>query len=383
MVNECLAGQSAKYVEAFKAAEIEPPDAADFPGGAKDSAFYAAKARAERGRFAFYATLAKANFPVPRGWSITVPMAEAMAKAILVDYAGALAIGRGNVTINSADGLKNVMNWLCQRLTEYAKGKPNPQYQGLDFATWANSDAFNDIRAAYDGTGGTAALNALKGFVEFHSAVSRGDVVDQVHADLSAGRVVIIDLSYGSERVGTVMSERIVRGLLEMANRRFRDNLPTIPIQIVVEEAHRLFDRNKANADERDPWVALAKEAAKYDIGLLYATQEISAVDRRILSNTHNWIVAHLNSDLETKELGHYYDFAEFGESIRRAEDVGFARMKTLSGQYIVPVQIAKFDHEMINKARAAAGLEPVDLDKLIVATVPAQPTQLALDGND
>jgi hypothetical protein len=167
------------------------------------------------------------------------------------------------------------------------------------------------------------------------------------------------------------MSERIVRGLLDKANRRFRYNQPTIPIQIVVEEAHRLFDRNKANTDERDPWVALAKEAAKYDIGLQYATQEVSAVDRRILSNTHNWIVAHLNSDLETKELGHYYDFAEFGDSIRRAEDVGFTRMKTLSGQYIVPVQIAKFDQQMINKARAAAGLPPVNLDDDALAQLP------------
>jgi hypothetical protein len=42
----------------------------------------------------------------------------------------------------------------------------------LDFSTWVNSDAVNDIRAVYDGTGGTAALNALKGFVEFHFAVS-------------------------------------------------------------------------------------------------------------------------------------------------------------------------------------------------------------------
>jgi hypothetical protein len=36
-------------------------------------------------------------------------------------------------------------------------------------------------------------------------------------------------------------------------------------------------------------------------------------------------------------------------------------RMKTYSGKYIVPVQIAKFDHAMVNAARKAAGLASID----------------------
>jgi hypothetical protein len=92
----------------------------------------------------------------------------------------------------------------------------------------------------------------------------------------------------------------------------------------------------------------------------VYATQEVSSVDQRILSNTSNWLVAHLNSDNETRELSHYYDFKTWADSIRRCEDVGFVRMKTYSGKYIVPVQVAKFDHDMINQARTAAGLMPL-----------------------
>jgi hypothetical protein len=107
--------------------------------------------------------------------------------------------------------------------------------------------------------------------------------------------------------------------------------------------------------------VRLAKEAAKYEMGLVYATQEVTSVDKRILSNTSNWIVAHLNSDNETRELSHYYDFAVFAEGLRKVEDRGYARMKTFSGKYIVPVQIAKFDHAMINRAREAAGLSPIN----------------------
>jgi hypothetical protein len=92
-------------------------------------------------------------------------------------------------------------------------------------------------------------------------------------------------------------------------------------------------------------------------MGLIYATQEVTSVDKRILSNTSNWLVAHLNSDHETRELSHYYDFKVWAPSIIRAEDVGFVRMKTYSGKYIVPAQIARFDHSMVNEARKAAGL--------------------------
>jgi len=152
----------------------------------------------------------------------------------------------------------------------------------------------------------------------------------------------------------------VVTTLLNHARDEFAEGKRATPFQIVVEEAHNLFERG-AKEVASDPWVRLSKEAAKYRIGLMYATQEVSSVDQRILSNTSNWLVAHLNSDNETRELSHYYDFKTWAESIRRVEDQGFVRMKTYSGKYIVPVQVAKFDHAMINSARVAAGLQPVE----------------------
>ena len=83
-------------------------------------------------------------------------------------------------------------------------------------------------------------------------------------------------------------------------------------------------------------------------------------MEPRVLANTHNWVVAHLNSAREIRELGNYYDFASFADATLRAEDRGYVRLKTLSGKYIVPVQIDRFAHGAINRARVAAGLEPV-----------------------
>ena len=216
--------------------------------------------------------------------------------------------------------------------------------------------AFKFIADFNNRASGKAAIRQLR---EFHSTSATQRVEEQIWDDMQAGRLAIVDLAHGSGDVAKTISEKTVNHLLGRANERFRSGERAVPFQIVVEEAHNLFERGTKDV-AGNPWVRLSKEAAKYQIGLVYATQEVSSVDQRILSNTSNWLVAHLNSDNETRELSHYYDFKTWAESIRRVEDQGFIRMKTYSGKYIVPVQVAKFDHAMINRAREAAGLAPV-----------------------
>jgi len=199
----------------------------------------------------------------------------------------------------------------------------------------------------------------IRTLTDFHTSHSQQRVEEQVWDDMVSGRLSIVDLAYGSGDVPRIISENIVTHILNRANARFRANVENFRLQVVVEEAHNLFERG-AKEVASNPWLRLSKEAAKYGIGLVYATQEVSSVDQRILSNTSNWLVAHLNSDNETRELSHYYDFKTWADSLRRCEDVGFVRMKTYSGKYIVPVQIAKFDQAMINQARIAAGLLPL-----------------------
>ena len=111
-------------------------------------------------------------------------------------------------------------------------------------------------------------------------------------------------------------------------------------IVIYVEEAHNLIGKG---AELTDMWPRIAKEGAKARIAFVYATQEPSSVHPNILANTENWFVTHLNNDDELKTLGKFYDFSDFIGSLKAAQDVGFARIKTLSAPFVIPTQIRRF----------------------------------------
>ncbi|MFF7447344.1 MULTISPECIES: helicase HerA domain-containing protein [unclassified Streptomyces] len=368
ILGDSLADMNASYANAFKTARLLEPDRDDYPiGTAGDREYYDVLGDVQRGKLAFYALLAKAGYSgTAHGFSLRFKMDKQTRAAFESDRPGIIDLvspNTGLCAVRSPAEAKTVVTWLSERITEVVNDNVPPQYQRVNATTWQSCDPFMAVLAVFDGKVGSAVINRIRTLVDFHDPRSRGDLADKVWDDLVAGRLVIVDLSVGSDKVTTILSERLVFRLIDRANQRFRANQPNVPIQIVVEEAHNLFDRSKSGKStvKDDPWVRLAKEAAKYEMGLVYATQEVTSVDKRILSNTSNWIVAHLNSDNETRELSHYYDFAVFAEGLRKVEDRGYARMKTFSGKYIVPVQIAKFDHAMINRAREAAGLSPIN----------------------
>lgn len=308
---------------------------------------YSAHTRWGWAMVAFYGLLAKCGFEgsaLPQNLTITAGTDE-MGKFMAAKPGMVTEVGKASYRVLSPSGALQLAEWVGAHPKEFPK--------------WHDEERCH-FAAIWDVYKYTGVTSAIRTFRLFHGPQSAGDVGEHLWQDMLAGRLAIVDLSAGNDRVAKVMSERIVAHLLNRAGERFRADQDPVDMQIIVEEAHNLFERSGREVVD-DPWVRLSKEAAKYRMGLIYATQEVTSVDKRILSNTSNWLIAHLNSDHEAKELAHYYDFKVWVPSIIRAEDVGFVRMKTYSGKFIVPVQIAKFDHAMVNAARKVAGLPGVD----------------------
>jgi hypothetical protein len=179
--------------------------------------------------------------------------------------------------------------------------------------------------------------------VKYHSPRRTTEVADEIYGHLKDGKIVILDLSVGDARIRDKVSTQIAAKIFQNSMNIFVEGKTPPNIVVYIEEAHNLIGKGM---DLTETWPRLAKEGAKYRISLVYATQEVSSMHPNILANTENWFITHLNNLREIKELAQFYDFDDFGESLIRAQDVGFARVKTLSSPFVIPVQIDKFDPE-------------------------------------
>jgi len=340
---------SGQDLESFMSSTLEEPDASN----------KSEHTRWERHKAVFQCILHKAGYRATSGFTVKVPIGKLLTQQI--DRWAQAQMPPANLEIPTKEylSLPDASAWFEQirainislRATQKANNQP---MVGLVSSTPGNPwvdptlESFLNILARKNtGDQNFGGYRAVAKYTPYHSNRRTSDVTNEVIAHLDEGKIVILDLSVGPVEIRSVLSERIARQIFEKQMATMHAGEVPKNIVLFVEEAHNIIGKK---ADLNETWPRIAKEGAKARIAFVYATQEPSSVHPNILANTENWFVTHLNNDDELKTLAKFYDFGDFIGSLKAAQDVGFARIKTLSAPFVIPTQINRFSPEEIKQ---------------------------------
>ena len=325
MIQARLRDDTANYTKAFLNVDWEEPDPHD----------RGATTRYERRLACYQAILQAAGFRVPQGHDVRFTGTQVVNNATELDP-------RRGVTPAEAG------RWFSWVWGNYESEPEFGKYKAKKKREWADDDLKNLMRfltrksAPGKQAAGEAGFRKLIPLRELHTPSQEKSYEEEIVQLLRDGKIVIIDLSQGAPSIQRTYSDRLCGRIFREAMDRFISNTPANYVQMYFEEAHNLFPK-KTDSDLTLIYNRIAKEGAKLGLGLAYATQEVSSISANVLKNTQNWFVSHLNNQDELREIAKYYDFEDFTDSLRRATDKGFIRMKTYSNAFIVPVQIDRF----------------------------------------
>lgn len=181
---------------------------------------------------------------------------------------------------------------------------------------------------------------------------------ESVVRDLKDNKIVILDLASVSIRIAKTLSQHILGHLLNSASKMFgdytsRDVFNKFDVLVYIEEA-----QNYLKPEEMKPgsiYERVAKEGRKFHIGLVYVTQQPSAIDMSITSQTENIIAMHMSNRRDCDILHEIKDkFDKMTCKFLKDEaQKGLAYLFAEPHQpFVLPCQIHRFDKNLILKGK-------------------------------
>jgi len=333
LIRSQLVTETSDYVTAFLAIEFEEPE---------DRTDRSTKTRFDRQRAAYQCMLYRAGFKAPANMKVKFQGNAEINQLVRED--GSLDPAKGLSLEDACTWFEAVWENYDDDFFENYKKKKGHEWADEDLKAILVMLTRKREKTKTKGSNisGYRKLNKMR---DLHSIDNDKPFDLEILEHLRAGKIVIVDLSQGAPDIQRLYSERICQKIFADSMDNFIKNKPNNYIQYYFEEAHNLFPK-KDEKDLSQIYNRIAKEGAKLNLGIIYATQEVSSISSNILKNTQNWFIAHLNNEDELRELRKYYDFADFVDSLIRfssSTDKGFVRMKTYSNPFVVPVQVDRF----------------------------------------
>ncbi|MDR2511818.1 MAG: DUF87 domain-containing protein, partial [Bacteroidales bacterium] len=298
IINSLLSGDNSEYIKHFLQVNLEKPD---------ESETESTKTRYKRRVLAYRSVLARSGFPVPKRFVVSTnnlfnkDLLSAMENSKSdnsIDYQSASKVfSTDNPALQQLAGAFESLDKFIRENKEYKTFESNYVQKSKSGNTWADDD-LKKVIGVFQYPNGTRKIGKAK---EQHNADTANDYAEDIYNKLAGGKLVIIDQSTGDSDLNKSSADRIMNKIFNGNKARFIKGDTKIPeILVYVEEAHNILP-NGTDLDTKDVWVRTAKEGAKYRIGMVYATQEVSSIQKNILKNTANWFISHLNNTDETK----------------------------------------------------------------------------------
>lgn len=239
--------------------------------------------------------------------------------------------------------LSDVLNEF-ERIARFIRGKEDSHPDLL--SSGGSSPLFQrDERALLEflvpsGVGAGPAI--VQVYRKYHDKKA-GNFAKEILEFLNKGKTVILDLGNADQEVMEYFSSELTNEIFSSQVEKFTTNkLGDKFVQLYFEEAHNLFPRDEKAT--KDIYLRIAKEGAKYHIGMVYSTQSVTSINPDLLNQTENFFIAHMSSIDEVNALGRInVAYETMKEDILQTKTQGYMRMLTRSHRFVVPVQMRKF----------------------------------------